>query len=459
MNRIKRETNYEQRLLTGQRRSSYNYIFASAITSCIMVACLLGNPLQLFIIKLGASELEIGMLSFFISFSSIFTLTSISAMEKNGKSKVLFLGSMGTTISLFFLIFMPILKILHPDYTQIIIILTVFVIAVRGVFEGYAATGWLPLLQDNVPTRMTGAFLSRLSKYCQGSMLIAVWLISLYFGKNATYGKFTVIFVIGFVFLIVKTMTLQRVAELPPQTSGADRKIKLSERIYTTIKTRPFRMYIIYVLFFNMALLAPMPFIIKMLKNYGYGDSYIMVATSMIQLAPIFTIKFLGKLADKYGNRAIFTTSILGTIATSFMWVVIGDNPFSKVFVFVLYFAWGLCCAANGVAQNRYVIHTVPKNSQSSIVIMNMSAGLAMAIAPMAGGLFLSLTRSWNISTSLIVIDNYKLLYIISGLCLIIPYRLRTHLRAADDTPTSQVMMFVARPLIQTFGTYLGFWK
>ncbi len=457
MNRTEKVHNH-QRMLSGQRRSSYNYIFASAITSCIMAACLLGNPLQLFVIKLGASVLEIGMLSFFISFSSIFTLTSISAMERNGKSKVLFLGSMGTTIALFFLIFMPILKLFHPDYTQIIIFLTIFIIAVRGVFEGYASTGWLPLLQDNIPARMTGAFLSRLSKYCQASMLAAVWLISLYFGKNATYGKFTVVFVVGFVFLIVKTMTLQRVSELPVHTAGGS-KTRLSERIFTTLKTRPFRVYIIYVLFYNIALFAPMPFIIKMLKNLSYSDSYIMVATSMIQLAPIFTIKFIGKLADKYGNRVVFTTSITGAILTSFLWLAVDNNPFSKVFVFVLYFLWGLFCAANAVAQNRYVIHTVPRNSQSSIVIMNMSAGLAMAIAPMAGGLFLSHTGNWNISTSLIEIDNYKMLYILSGLCLIIPYKLRTHLRAANDTPTSQVMMFITRPLIQTFGTYLGIWK
>lgn len=448
-----RQSNYQDRQLTGVRRKSLGYAYITSIASTLGGAGMLSNPLQLFVIKLGASELYLGLLSFFVSYVGFFSLLSMSKIEVNGKRKVLFTGWLITAIVMSPMVILPIWAGSMPEHSGAILAVVMIIIALRGVSDGYGSSAWFPILQDNVPARITGKFFARLRIFWQTSLLILVWSISFYLGDNATYGKFGVIFSFGIICLIVRAWSCSKIEELPTQNKrGVTGFVK---KISYLLNQKPLKIYLLYIITYNLAVSAPAPFQIKMLKSFNYSDGYVMLATSMIQLAAIFTLKFWGKISDRYGNRSVFSICVMGNMFTVLMWILVDDGSFSSVFVFVLYFMWGLFVAGSGIAQTRHMLNSTAKTNQAAIVLINVVSSISLAMAPLLAGIFLSATKGHTIKSGAVTLDNYHLMYMICALLFIIPYNLRRKLRITKEEPTSHVMTAILRPIRQTLGSHI----
>jgi len=414
---------------------------------------MLSSPLQLFVIKLGASELYLGLLSFFVSYTGFFYLMSMYKIQVVGKSVVLFKGWFITALIMIPMALLPAFAIIMPDKSQMILWIVLLIVAARGISDGYGSSAWFPILQDNVPARITGKFFARFRIFWQTSILLLVWTMSFYLGKEATYGKFTIIFTVGLIFLFVRAQACKRICELPP--TGEKPESGLLKRISGLLRHQPLRIYLVYVIMYNLAISITPPFQLKMLKNYGYSDGYILLATSMIPLSAIFTLRFWGKISDRYGNRSVFSTCVLGNMLTIFLWIIIDDGGFSRFFVFVLYFMWGMFTAGNGIAQTRHILHSTPRTDQAAIVLTNLLSSISLATAPLLGGIFLSLSRDISVKSGAVSFDNYHILFLLSTLLFIVPYKLRRKLRITEEDSTLYVMSAILRPLRQAIDSFI----
>jgi len=453
MNKTIKKNNYQDRLLSGVRRKSFKAAYITSISSSLAGACMLSNTMQLFAIKLGASEFYLGLLSFFIAYTGFFSFFSMHKIEIIGKRAVLFRGWAATTLIMLALVFMPLWAQNAPQSHHTILWIVLFIIAVRGICDGYGTTAWFPILQDNVPSRITGKFFARFRVFWQTSILLIVWAMSAYLGHNATYGKFMVIFSVGFIFLVIRAVTCTQIAELPP--SGKTSESGFFKRLSGLLDNKPLRTYLLYLITYNLAIFMPSPFQIKMLKNFGYSDGYVMLATSMIQLSAIFTLKFWGKISDRYGNRAVFSICVLGNMINILLWLLIDGQMFSRIFVFVLYFMWGLFTAGCGIAQTRHMLHNTPKSNQSAIVLINIASSVSVASAPLIGGMFLSASQNWQLSSGAVNLNNYHILFLFCTLLFIIPYNLRRKLRITEENSTSYVMSAILRPLKHALDSFI----
>ncbi len=439
--------------MSGSRRKSLRYAYITSIAASLGGVCMLSSPLQLFVIKLGASELYLGLLSFFISYTGFFYLLSMYKFQVVGKSIVLFQGWLATAIIMIPMALLPIFSQIMPDKTQLILWIVLLIVAARGISDGYGSSAWFPILQDNVPARITGKFFARFRVYWQTSILLLIWAVSFYLGEHATYSKFTIIFTAGLLLLFVRAFACKKISELPP--SGIKAQSGLLRRISGLLKHQPLKIYLLYVVMYNLAVSMPAPFQLKMLKNYGYSDGNIILATSMIPLSAIFTLKFWGKISDRYGNRSVFSICVLGNMINIFLWILVDDGTFSRGFIFVLYFMWGMFTAGNGIAQTRHMLHTTPKSNQAAIVLINIMSSISLAAAPLLGGIFLSISKNWVLRSGAVTLDNYHLLFVICTILFVVPYTLRRKLRITEEDSTSHVMSSILRPLRQALDSFI----
>ena len=205
---------------------------------------------------------------------------------------------------------------------------------------------------------------------------------------------------------------------------------------------------------YGMLMGASIPFIIKMIKNLGYSDGFVLAAASMTSLGAILTLRFWGTLADRFGNRAIFSLSHMGMVVAMLMWIVIDKSQFGAVLIFILFLFTSIFNSGNGIAQTRYLINNIPSDKQYCIVIINTIAVFSVAIGPVLGGLFLKLTEGHTFSSGALNMNNYHIFFVINAALFVIPHNLRKRLRVENEVPTNEVVAIVTRPLMNIMGPF-----
>jgi MFS family permease len=192
-----------------------------------------------------------------------------------------------------------------------------------------------------------------------------------------------------------------------------------------------------------------------MMKNFGYGDGWVLAATSMLSLGAIISLRWWGKLADSFGNRAIFSLSHIGIIICTLMWILLEKGTFGTVLIFVLFFLTSVFNSGNSIAQTRYLFHAIPEQRQNHINLINTMANAAAAIGPLAGGFFLWLLKDVKLKSGALDMNNYHIFFVINALIFIIPHMMRRGLRAEKELPTTQVIAMVTRPIRYIMGPFI----
>ena len=80
----------------------------------------------------------------------------------------------------------------------------------RSITDSIGWAGWFPMLQDNVPSRITGKFFGTFRMYWQTGVLIVSLLIAWFLGKDPAWWKFCVVFGVGEACFVVKIFFLKQ---------------------------------------------------------------------------------------------------------------------------------------------------------------------------------------------------------------------------------------------------------
>ncbi len=442
---------------SAHRRRSIRAAVGVAMLHTIGATCLLGSTLQLYCLNLGAGDLYLGLLNFAIWAGAPFSLLGITLMRRFGKRRILvFWAGILPAICMAFAALLPLMGRFGWISSAWILYWLLAAAALRSITDSIGGAGWLPMLQDNVPTRISGKFFAALRTYWQSCVLASLLLIAWFLGSEPAWWKFCVVFAIGEASFIVKIFFLRQLKEkpLPENSDDLPSPWGVLKRAVADPKTRHF---LGYVLLYNIAVFMCLPFQIKYLKDLGYSAGYIVAATSMVSVGAILSLRFWGKLADRFGNRSIFGISHVGIVVALAGWALVGHNTFSTVFVFVLYAGWSIFQGANGIAQIRHMFQTVPETDQSNLVIINVFIFFSIAIAPLISGLFLKLSADWHFESGRLSINNYHMLFILASALVLIPHRVCKKFQNNVEISAVEVFAIVTRPMRMLFGPFVSF--
>ncbi len=442
---------------SAHRRRSIRAAIFTAILHTIGATCLLAGALQLYCLSLGADDLYLGLLNFSIWGGAPFLLLGITLMRRFGKRRILvFWAGVMPAVCMAFTAILPLMGQFEWISSTWILYWLLAAMAMRSVTDNIGGAGWFPMLQDNVPSRITGKFFGTFRVYWQSSVLVTLLLVAWFLGDNPAWWKFCVVFAAGEICFIAKIFCMRQLKEkpLPEQSNDLPSVWSVLKRAVADPETRHF---LGYILLYNIAAFMCLPFQIKYLKDLGYSAGFIVAATSMVSVGAILSLRSWGKLADRFGNRSIFGISHIGIMAVLAGWVLVGDNAFSAVLVFVLYAGWSIFQSANGIAYTRHMFHAVPETDQSNLVIINAFIFLSIAMAPLASGLFLKLSADWHFESGGLSINNYHMLFILASALVLIPHRVCKKFQNDMETSAVEVFAIVTRPMRMLFGSFVSF--
>ena len=442
---------------SAHRRRSIRAAIFTAMLHTIGCTCLLGSALQLYCLSLGADDLYLGLLNFAIWAGAPFLLLGMTLMRRFGKRRILTLwAGVMPAICMAFVAFLPLMGRIGWISSAWILYWLLAAAALRSITDSIGGAGWLPVLQDNVPSRITGKFFGTFRMYWQSSVMVSLLLIAWFLGSEPAWWKFCTVFAIGEVCFILKIFFLKQLKEKPisRQSDAFPSSWGVLKR---AVADHNMRHFLGYILLYNVATFMCLPFQIKYLKDLGYSAGYIVAATSMVSVGAILSLRFWGKLADRFGNRSIFGVSHIGIMVVLAGWILVGDNAFSAVFIFVLYVGWSIFQSANSIAQTRHMFHTVPETDQSNLVIINAFISLSVAIAPLASGLFLHLSADWHLESGGLSVNNYHMLFLLASALVLIPHRICKKFQNNVETSAAEVFVVITRPLRMMFGAFVSF--
>ena len=439
------------------RRQSIRAAIFTAMLHTIGASCLLAGALQLYCLSLGAENLYLGALNCAIWAGSPFLLLGMVLMRRFGKRRILvFWAGIMPAVCMAFAALLPVMGRFGWISSTWILYWLLAAVLMRSVTDSIGGAGWFPILQDNVPSRITGKFFGTFRIYWQSCVLVTTLLIAWFLGGNPAWWKFCVVFAIGEAAFIVKIIFLKQLKEkpIPEQPENVPSSWVLLKRALSDPATRHF---LSYILLYNIAAYMCPPFQIKYLKELGYSAGYIVAATSMISVGAILTLRLWGKLADRFGNRSIFGLSHTGMMVILAGWVLIGNNSFSAILVFALYAGWSVFQSANSIAYTRHMFHTVPESDQSNMVIVNAIIFISVAIAPLISGLFLKLSADWHIRSGGLDINHYHMLFLLAALLVLAPRAICKKFQNNVETSAVEVFVVITRPLRMLFGSFVSF--
>ena len=354
-------------------------------------------------------------------------------MVNSGKRKPLFLIAGFIHRPMWFLIaFIPFL--LNPDKTKAGIIVITILIAISSVANsvvGMAFNSWMGAL---VPSEIKGRFFSKRTMIYTITGGIGALLCGLLLDRIQGFNGYALVFVVAAVLGTVDIVSFFWVKDPPMEISP-------EKQAFGRLFIEPFRdrNYLKYMLFtafwyFSVNLSSPFfnVFMIEELKmNFLIISLFTQVTANLIT---IFSIRFWGKLTDRYGSKPVMQLCCIFLFSIPLIWLFV--TPDTTWVVMIINIFIGLFWPGFEMTSMNQSIWLAPEKNRS-IYIANYSLVVMLigtAAAYLLGGAFMQFTSSVIPAEGISVagelkFGRYQLLFTLSGIfrLLVLWFGFRTY--------------------------------
>lgn len=424
-------------------------VIGDGLTTEAMTTLTGGAFIVAFSLLMGASNLQIGLLSSLPTFTNVFQIASIWLVRKYSNRKlVTVIGSLLARVPLIVIGSLP---FLFPQGGSIQLLL--FFLFFYYLFGSIAGPSWNAWMKDLVPETMLGTYFSRRSRYAQilNVVLSIVLAFSVDFVRKyyptyemAMYGA---MFILGGLVGIGGALILAKVKE--PST-------RLAHGNILKMLKKPLRDYNFrQLLFFNSAWvfalnLATPFFMVFMMKSMGLSISYIIPLTILSQLSSIFTIQIWGVFADRYSNKTILAICtplyVLCIIAWCFVGIYTGLYA-NLTLLAIIHVVSGVSTAGINLALTNIGLKLAPRNE--AIIYLsakNIITSVFSSMAPLLGGYLadyftlrqLRVMAEWTGPTlhksfRLLLLHEWNFLFLIGAVFALLAIQLLPRIKEAGE--------------------------
>ena len=376
-----------------QVQSGLNYVIKDGVASQAMGILTGGAFLVAFAVKLGASNLTIGLLAAIGPLSQLLQLPSILLIEKLRNRRAITVAAAGLgRLSWLLIALAPLL--LPAKAALAVLLVSLLAASALGAVSGCSWNSWM---RDLIPQGILGSFFSKRMRIAAAvgialSLLAAVYL-DLLKKWRASYelGGYSILFVLGFAAGAIGVYFLAKTPE--PRMAPSDHRPGILGLLAQPFRDENFRKLIAFMSSWNFAVnLAGPFFMVYMLKRLGLSMSFIIGLSIISQVMNFAFLKVWGKFTDRFSNKSVlaicgplFIVSILAWTFTT-----MPEKYFLTIpLLIVIHLVMGLASAGVSLASGNIGLKLAPKGQATAYLATNTVVNsVAAGIAPVLGGKF-----------------------------------------------------------------------
>jgi MFS family permease len=426
----------------------------------VMTSFTSGTFLVAMALLLGASNLQIGLLSSLPLFTNLFQLVSVWLVKRYNNRRAVAVYSS-------YLARIPLLLMSGTIlwFSGASIEMLIFFLFFHYLFGSIAGPSWNSWMKDMVPENMLGEYFSRRSRYTQTLNIVLTLSLALlldYIKSNypgyelTTYASF---FAIGGIVGIIGGYLLSRAPE--PQSYLTNANIISLFKI--PLKNLNFRRLLVFNSAWVFAINIATPFFtVFMMKTMGLPISYIIAFGVVSQLFSILTLRMWGVFSDRYSNKSIISVSAPLYILCIVAWCFVGiySQFLANIGLLILIHIFtGISTAGINLALTNIGLKLASKKEAIVYLsVKNIVTAIFSSAGPLVGGFLadffanhsLSVTVEWmspsfNKVLKLVELHEWNFLFLIGALLALLSLELLIRVKE-----TGEVSKNVVRRIMRT---------
>jgi MFS family permease len=377
---------------TSLKASTWDGVFAT-IFSCVTGGVLLTN----FLLELGATSVEIGLLSSIPMFVNL--LQPLGAYLADRTSSRHWYGivvfGLSRILWLILLVLIAGLGDLQTGHHHLVIGTLIIVFATH-LLGSLGSASWFSWMAAIVSRRLRGRYFAVRNSAANLINLICVPLMGLAVSswKGGPIQGYGIVLFLGIVAGLSSLLFQFFITDVNPQETLQKSK-NITSKKSTKVPTHWFKdtNFLIFLFYyaswaFTVSLSAPF-FNLYLLDNLNLNVSLVTIYGSLNSGANLLMLVFWGKLADRIGNRPILLfVGILAAVMPLF-WLVTGANSFSIwLWLPLLHLLTGGICAALDLTSNNIQMSVAPclRTQTGYFAIASAITGVMGALGTATGG-------------------------------------------------------------------------
>jgi MFS family permease len=390
-------------------RTSLKALTTEGAFATVFCSIIGGALLSNFLVDLGASAVEIGMLA------SIPQLTNLlqplgAYLGDRIKSRNWYSLLIFGTSRLLWLIIVPGIWLVSSSHMagHQLVLLTLFIIWVTNILEALGRASFFSWVAVLVPERLRGRYFGFRNSVVNLTNFIGVPLLGLAVSKwpGGSLQGFGAVLVVGIVLGIISLGFHFLMTDVNPQvvhTADPDTDHgSPRETVFSFLEDANFLRFLLYSGLWSFAVNISAPFFnLYLLGDLNLDVSVVTLYNSLGFGANLLMLMFWGRLADRIGNRPlmIFVGILVGV--TPLLWLEAGTAPiFLWAWFPLLHIIGGATWAAIDLCSGNLMMSVTPLHNQSIyFAIAAAVPGITGAIGITVGGFVATVTNFGGLPT------------------------------------------------------------
>ena len=367
-----------------------------AILNVISFTLLSGNIITLYVLRVGAGNFLVGLLSSFMYIAYLFLFVGRRMATKWGVVPL-----MGRFWMLRYLLMLPILGspfFATRGFTELAYALIILSVLGFNVARGIAIAAYNPVIGQIAAEKDRGAFLARIQTFQHSIALALAVAMAFVLGRSAPLYVYTLFILVGIGAGLIAASVVFRFPE--PKRSERSRERNLFQGFKDAFSQRTFRKFIIVYFFTTLLIYMVAPFLVVYFKQaYQQPDNVILFFLVFGSAGAVLMALASGFLIDKIGSKPLFF--LFFAVVTLVLIPMVVSPPLTgawPVWLFacsvLLFFNLGQFGILNA-GQTYFLGAIKPEDRLDLGVIFFMTLGVAGALGSVVGGVILGSLEAW----------------------------------------------------------------
>jgi predicted MFS family arabinose efflux permease len=361
-----------------------------AVLNVISFTLLSGNIITLYVLRVGAGNFLVGLLSSFMYVAYLFLFVGRKIAARWGVVPL-----MGRFWTIRYLLMLPLLGspfVASRGYTELAYALIIFGVLGFNVARGIAIAAYNPIVGEIAAEKDRGSFLARIQAIQHSIALALAVAMAFVLGRSAPLYVYSLFILVGIGSGLIAASIVFRFPE--PPRSERSREHNLFQGLKNSFAQGTFRKFIVLYFFTTLLIYMVAPFLVVYFKRvYQQPDNVILFFLVFGSLGAVLMALASGFLIDKIGAKPLYF--LFFAVVTLVLIPMVVSPPIAGIWAawifassVLLFFNLGQFGIMNA-GQTYFLGAIKPEDRLDLGVIFFMTLGVAGALGSIIGGVIL----------------------------------------------------------------------
>lgn len=410
-----------------------------------------GTLLTAFLVTLGATEIEIGLVAALPLLGQLVQPAGAEVIRRrSGWRKGLVVGAALTDVLLWGVSAAAVAWLDRASALAVVL----GVLALQQLPTAFVSVGWTSWMSDLIPPRLRGRFFGHRNFVCNGFAAITA------LGAGQVIGAAEdpipmYLLAIG-VGAAARLVSLHFLHAQPEPRPAASPEGGFWSQLRLPLGHAGFRRYLVYNAAWGFGVQFAAPFFtVFMLTEGAVGPGTVMLIASLGTVANLAGQRVWGPLADRYGERQVMRVAGIAVVFQPAWWLLAGPSDVGYAVMVGASVMGGFLWGGHLLATGNLMMRLAPETGKTAFFAVQAAmAGLAGALGPIAGGALAEAVTAGALGTGLP--QTLKVVFAVSAALRLGAWMLLARVPEPEPRPRLRVVVLI-RDTARTFNPVQGF--